>query len=279
MQTPQAAAIDKYISTGAHDPDDGTWAGDNFLARLSTAKAALRNALIETVCTRTRDAKLPATLPAIDPTSLSRAKVAPLVRGLLPRKEQEIVLDALTQSIVFLTPENIEAILRGQAWLGTAWNLANIYLESCGAVPLSAQPCGLVGLSEGTNCFVSMKYFEAEYRLDDFIVHEAAHVFHNCKRMTIGLPQSSRHEWLLDIEFSKRETFAYACERYSRILEVGRSVASRCALLHDIDSLVVPDDRVDANEYIDILRGAVAARNGWKYILHRCSPPSVRMDR
>ena len=34
------------------------------------------------------------------------------------------------------------------------------------------------------------------------------------------------------------------------------------------------DERVDAGEYIDILREAVAARNGWKRILARCSPPS-----
>lgn len=31
------------------------------------------------------------------------------------------------------------------------------------------------------------------------------------------------------------------------------------------------DDRVDADEYIDILREAVGARNGWKRILNRCS--------
>jgi hypothetical protein len=36
-----------------------------------------------------------------------------------------------------------------------------------------------------------------------------------------------------------------------------------------------PDERVDAVEYVDILREAVAARNGWKRILQRCSPPRV----
>jgi hypothetical protein len=33
------------------------------------------------------------------------------------------------------------------------------------------------------------------------------------------------------------------------------------------------DDRLDVEEYLDILREAVAARNGWKRILARCSPP------
>ncbi|HRF06519.1 hypothetical protein [Accumulibacter sp.] len=36
-----------------------------------------------------------------------------------------------------------------------------------------------------------------------------------------------------------------------------------------------PDERVDALEDVDILREAVAARNGWERILRRCSPPRV----
>jgi hypothetical protein len=32
------------------------------------------------------------------------------------------------------------------------------------------------------------------------------------------------------------------------------------------------DDRVDGEEYLDILGEAVAVRNGWKRILSRCSP-------
>lgn len=31
-------------------------------------------------------------------------------------------------------------------------------------------------------------------------------------------------------------------------------------------------EHVDASEYVDILREAVATRNGWKRILERCSP-------
>lgn len=35
--------------------------------------------------------------------------------------------------------------------------------------------------------------------------------------------------------------------------------------------LKLSEDRVDVDEYLDILRDAVAARNGWKRILERCS--------
>lgn len=78
----------------------------------------------------------------------------------------------------------------------------------------------IVGLSEETTCYVSTDYFAATDRFADFVVHEAAHIFHKCKRRTIGLP----------------------------------------------------DERVEIDEYLDILREAVNARNGWKRIRERCAP-------
>ncbi len=86
-----------------------------------------------------------------------------------------------------------------------------------------------------------------------------------------------RREWLLDIDFGKRETFAYACEVYSRILDLGSSVTARRELLSQVENAPsLPDDRVVASEYINILRSAVAARNGWKQILRNCEPPRTR---
>jgi hypothetical protein len=75
----------------------------------------------------------------------------------------------------------------------------------------------LVGLSEETTCYVSPEYFSQDDPFADFIVHEAAHIFHNCKRAIVGLRQTRRKEWLLDIEYRKRETFAYSCEAYARL--------------------------------------------------------------
>jgi hypothetical protein len=129
-------------------------------------------------------------------------------------------------------------------------------------------------LSEETTCYVSMEYFRPNGRFEDFIVHEAAHTFHNCKRGTIGLRHTRRHEWLLHLEFKKRETFAHACEAYSRILEHGVGPADRRRLQDELeDGPMPPTDRVDLDEYLDILCEAVVARNGWKHILARCSPP------
>jgi len=197
-----------------------------------------------------------------------------MVQGLFPVHEQESVLDVLGRSVIFLTPATIDAVLEQTPWLSTAWDLANLYLAGIGAELLADDAPNLLGLSEGTTCYLSAEYLGAPGRFDDFLVHEAAHIFHNCKRRTIGLRETRRREWLLEIEFARRETFAYACETYSRIHDLGQGLRSRQALLAEYSQGPMPaDDRVDVDEYLDILREAVAARNGWKRILARCSPP------
>jgi hypothetical protein len=103
-------------------------------------------------------------------------------------------------------------------------------------------------------------------------VHEVAHIFHNRKRKRIGLPFTRRREWLLQIAFVKRETFAYGCEAYSRLLELGDCRASREALLEEhAAGLLPPQDLVESEEYLSILRTAISARNGWKRILAACA--------
>jgi len=102
-------------------------------------------------------------------------------------------------------------------------------------------------------------------------VHEVAHIFHNVRRCTVELAETRRKKCLLDIHYSKRETFAYACEAYSRILERARSAKERRRLASEFDGFDVPDQRVDAAEVAEIVRGACERRNGWKVILARCA--------
>jgi len=244
------------------------------MARAQHGDTALRQALISAVFQRASHATQPEALADLDVVALTRGKVAPMVKGLFQGDEQEIVLDVLGRSLVFLTPATIEAALAQMPWLGTAWDLANLYLEGVDAELLSDEAPSLLGLSEGTTCYLSAAYLGKPSRFDDFLVHEAAHIFHNCKRRTIGLRETRRREWLLEIDFAKRETFAYACETYSRIHELGKGTTSRQALLAEYAQGPMPaDDRVDTAEYLYILGEAVAARNGWKRILTRCSPP------
>jgi hypothetical protein len=128
-------------------------------------------------------------------------------------------------------------------------------------------------LSEETTCYVSPEYFAEDDPFADFIVHEVAHIFHNCKRATIGLRETRTKVWLLDIEYRKRETFAYACEAYARVLERGKSPAQRRALAEEYGrALRISEERVDPAEVASIVREAATARNGWKVILARCAP-------
>jgi hypothetical protein len=183
----------------------------------------------------------------------------------------------LGRSVVFLTPATIDQVLDQSRWLSTAWDLANLYLAGVKAKLLADDAPCLVGLSEETTCYLSAEYFDAAGRFDDFLVHEVAHIFHNCKRSTIGLRETRQEEWLLEIDYAKRETFAYACETYGRIHAMGKGTRARLALLTEYAQGPMPsDDRVDVAEYLDILGEAVAARNGWKHIQTRCSPPRHR---
>jgi len=203
-----------------------------------------------------------------------------MVRGLFPQVEREIVLSALEKSVVFLTTKNIESVILNATYLHTAWTLANLHLESVGAKLLGPDAPSVVGLSEETTCYLSPAYFHEKDRFADFLVHEAAHLFHNCRRRTIGLPETKRKPWPLTIDLRIREEFAYACEFYSRMLALSSGLKNRLCLFDEFRSRPnFSDDRVDFSELLSILEEAVNARNGWKRILARCSMDKKRHSR
>ena len=273
MQNPSPkSAVDQYIQTGEYDPLYLCFEGQHHLERIRNGRQSLHNALISDL--RSLASSVSARQPNGLPTDLrlfTREKVDAMVRGLFKRTEVEVVLDSLENSVVFLTPDTIEETLLLED-PNTAWELASLYLRSIGAEPISEEAQQIVGMSAELKCYVSMKYFTEVDPFDDFVVHEAAHVFHNVKRRTIGLRESPRKEWLLPIVFQKRETFAYACEAYSRILDLGMRPQDRQMHFDQLkQSFCPPDERVDADEYYDILANAITKRNGWKLILERCS--------
>ena len=148
-----------------------------------------------------------------------------------------------------------------------------------GADLLDPDATRLVGLSEETTCFVSPAYFSDPDPTSDFVVHEVAHIFHNCKRHSAGLPETRRSEWLLDIAFHKRETFAYACEFYAWVLEHSPDAATRRRLAVEIfQQKALSDNRVEPQEVADIVLDAALSRAGWKVILHRCGKSSRRVE-
>ena len=121
---------------------------------------------------------------------------------------------------------------------------------------------------------MSPAHFEDEDPFADFVVHEVAHIFHNCKRHYVVLPATRHKEWLLNIEFRRRETFAYACEAYARVLERAKKPAERIALANELsDDFGAGHEDSERGEVAAIVRRAAASRNGWKVILECCSAP------
>ncbi len=265
-----AAAIDRYVRTGDHDFLHSSWSG-SLVERSEEATRELKCALLDAVESRLRGCEARTPTQGVAFRALTRARVQPMIRGLFASKEQDAVLAMAERSVVILTPDRFGPVITACSWLRTAWNLANMYLGSLGGALLSADAPRLLGLSEGTTCFVSLAYFTNADRFSDWLVHEVAHLFHNVKRGAVGLHQTRRREWLLDVGFQRRETFAYACEYYGRVLALGRGPADRRALVEELADGPLPTDRVDADDLLDILRGAVWARNGWKRILARCA--------
>jgi len=234
-------------------------------------KEELKAALSGAVGKRERDRPRATLPPCVGTLSLARAKAAPMVSGLFPMVEREPVLRVLEQSVIFLTADNIHQVISSARWLHTAWSVANIYLDSIDAEPLGNGDFQALGLGEVTSSFISLKYFTEQDPFADYVVHEMAHVFHNWKRAWTGLREIRHREFLLNIKFAKRETFAFACEVYSRILELGRSPKERRELLERFgrESRIAGKGE-QREELIEILSAAVDARNGWKRILELC---------
>jgi hypothetical protein len=268
-----ADEIERYVRTGDADIDAWAWPGD-FMERGRRQHADLRGALVEEV-RRLAKGRSHEPVPADVGVEFTRAKVEPMVRGLFARAEQDTVLATFERSVVYVTSDTIEPIILNHMWDRSAWDLANLYLLSVGARLLGKKATRIVGLSEETTCYVSPDYFAEDDPFADFIVHEAAHIFHNCKRRTIGLRETRTKEWLLDIEFGQRETFAYSCEAYARIIARAKSAAERRALALEYGSKRrISEERVDPAEVASIVAEAAGARNGWKVILARCAPIS-----
>ncbi len=272
-----AREVERYLSTGDHDSYHAAWHGSSFIEMARNARDDLRQALVTEVRRRSRGHRVSEAIRHLDSVALTRKKTEPMIRGLFPRAEQDTVLSAVERSIVFLTPHNIDRILYESHWHHSAWTIANLYLGSIGAELLGEDAPRIVGMSEETTCFVSPLYFEDQNPFADYVVHEVAHIFHNCKRRTIGLNETRRREWLLDVDFQMRETFAYSCEAFARVVERAPRLRDRQGIALEFSQRVEDDgdDGIYPEEVADIVLEASAPgrRNGWKVILARCAPP------
>jgi hypothetical protein len=268
-----AKAIERYLRSGEYEHDHPEWSANSWWERANKGHNDLLRALVAEVEKRSEGRPHHA-VPDLDLASWTRRKLTPMVSGFFPQAEREAVLVLFEKSVVFLTADNIERVLLEQHWLRSAWDIANLYLSSVGAELLGPGAQHLLGLSQETTCFVSAEYFRDRGKVEDFVIHEAGHVFHNCKRKTAGLRETRTREWLLELEFRKRELFAYSCEAYGSILERAPSRAERLAMAEEFSKHADRwnDETMQPGELAAIVGEACAARNGWKVILARCAP-------
>ena len=273
MSPSVADEIARYLSTGDTDTQHRAWPSNSFLTRAMEAHDDLRGALLAEVLRRTERAPNP-DLPTPEQLAVTvRRKADPMVRGLFPRAEQDTVLSLVARSVILLTPANIATILQKESFDHAAWDLANLYLGSVDAELLGPDAPCIVGISDHTTCYLTPACLADDDPFADYVVHEVAHIFHNCKRETVGLPFTRRREWLLDIEYRKRETFAYSCEAFARILEQARGPAERVrAAVAFAERFRNSEERVDPAEVAHIVSEAAPLRNGWRRILERCAP-------
>jgi hypothetical protein len=141
-----AGAIQRYLRSGEHEHDHPEWPG-NLWDRAKKGHDDLLDALVTEV-RRRADGRRHAPVPAdLDLVTWTRGKLKPMVRGLFHAAEHEAVLSLLEKSVVFLTADTIERVLRDQSWLHSAWDLANLYLSSVDSELLGPKAPSLLGLS------------------------------------------------------------------------------------------------------------------------------------
>ena len=190
--TPQwtDSEVERYLRTGEYDSFFVGWPGSNLADIATRSSQRLRSALVTETMRRSRGFESVSRLP-VDLYAWNSEKLKPMVDGLFDPSERATVIRLLSDNVVFVTRSNLQEILLAERWLSTAWDVANIFLESVKAPTLSGQPCNIVGLSQETTCYVSMDYFDETDPFADFVVHEAAHVFHNSTRVACGLTASA----------------------------------------------------------------------------------------
>jgi hypothetical protein len=193
--------------------------------------------------------------------------ITPLVESLFEKQYQKTIMKHLINSVVVLHKDNVYEELKGH-FEGDIIPIISIYLSSFSTEELpKIFDVNIVGKSIGTKCYVSYKYYENNQSIEDFIIHEIAHFFHNSKYECIGIKEIE-DQFLLDIEYYKREIFAYSIEFYSKIKYLIQKGQNEKELLHEFEKLDIPNEE---SKIIKILvKEALKKRDGWQYIYQEC---------
>jgi hypothetical protein len=109
----QQRIVREYLATGGVADRHWTmWDEPTLTACMRAADDALRNALVAEVKRKAKGSRSPHPAPPSDFVQLTRQRVGPMVRGLFPTREQQVILGLLENSVVFVTTSKIEHLLR-----------------------------------------------------------------------------------------------------------------------------------------------------------------------
>ena len=109
-----------FLATGESDPMGSGFPGSSIIERLTNHERCLREALLQEVERRERGHRQHYMPEAFDPVDWTRRKVQPMIAGLFPEVEQEVVLGVAERSIVFLTPGAAHQAIRETMFLSSA---------------------------------------------------------------------------------------------------------------------------------------------------------------
>jgi hypothetical protein len=196
-----------------------------------------------------------------------RASIGPMVKGLLEGDWQEVALRELTARTFVLNFQGAKAAMEAElstCFMGTARRILWALFGDYGLKPedISVE---WDGVSAGNFAHVRLSAYETKDPYSDVIVHEAAHLLHYLKPAHYGLHVRRGQERFVDIEFCRRELFAFACEAYSRVVRHNER-KSRISFAEEMKERALSFPRDQIEEVAALVLSASRARNGWRVI-------------
>ena len=263
-----AMLIERFLRTG-EETWEGAGSGRFSLAQFKedevytrATKAALRN-LFELLANL-----LPAEVQSSPPVAADtiRQRIEPMVTGVVQEEWREVALrEIAARTFVLNVPgarTAIEAELK-TCFMGSAWRVLWSLFGDHALKPDDIE-VGCDGLA-GDYAHVSWSAYETKDPYSDVVVHEAAHMLHYLKPRHYALQVRRGQERFVDIEFRRRELFAYACEAYSRAILHGER-RSRIAFAEKMREGAFSFPRAELADLAALVLEAARARNGWRVI-------------
>lgn len=203
--------------------------------------------------------------PPIPPDTVRR-HIEPMVRGLVQGDWLDVAVRELAQRTYVLNFQGAKAAMELELRscdMESPWRILWGLYGDFGLKPDDiVMTCD--GLA-GDYAHLRWSAYQTKDPYSDVVVHEAAHLLHYLKPRNFGLHVRRHQERFVDIEFSHRELFAYACEAYSRVVHHGERRV-RIAFAEKMADAAFSFPSGQLEDVAALVLSAARARNGWRVI-------------